>query len=419
MLSEEMLSEETLSEETGHNTRYRGSNAVMAKAEPAPRNRQVQGRPVTRPGCYLDYNAGAPVKPAVAAAMAEALERDGNPSSVHRFGRLARRAVEDARARVAALVGATPAEVVFTGSGTEANNLALKGSGRRRLIISAIEHDSVLRAAPGAGVAPANGDGLVDLAALETALAADHEPALVSVMLANNETGVVQPAAEAAALARAHGALFHSDAVQAPGKVAVDFAALGADLLSLSAHKLGGPQGVGALVVRDGVELAPLIDGGRQEMGRRAGTENVAAIVGFGVAAELAEADAREADRLARMRDEIERRLRAIAPDLVVFGEAARRLPNTSCVTMPGVGSETQVMALDLAGVAVSAGSACSSGKVSVSHVRRAMGGAEDHAACAIRVSLGWATTASDADRLVEAWGALYAQTRANATAAA
>ena len=374
---------------------------------------------MTRPVCYLDYNAGAPKKPAVADAMAEALGRAGNPSSVHRFGRLARRAVEDARARVAAAVGATPAEVVFTGSGTEANNLALKGCRRSRLIISAIEHDSVLRAAPGAMHVAADRDGVVDLAALEEVLAAGDEPAMVSVMLANNETGVVQPAAAAAAVARARGALFHCDAVQAVGKVAVDFAAIGADLLSLSAHKLGGPQGVGALIVRDGLALAPLLHGGRQEMGRRGGTENVAAIVGFGVAAELAADDLAEADRLAALRDDIERRLRAIAPDLTVFGASVARLPNTTCVTMPGVASETQVMALDLAGVAVSAGSACSSGKVSASHVLRAMGAPEDGIASAIRISLGWGTNSADADRLVEAWGALYARTRASATAAA
>ncbi|MFQ5958305.1 MAG: cysteine desulfurase family protein [Alphaproteobacteria bacterium] len=370
---------------------------------------------MTRRGCYLDYNAGAPLKPAVVAAMAEARERPGNPSSVHRFGRLARRAVEDARALVAALVGAAPAEVVFTGSGTEANNLALTGCRRRRLIVSAIEHDSVLRAAPGATRAPVDGDGVVDLAALAATLASEDTPALVSVMLANNETGVVQPAAEVAALARAHGALFHCDAVQAAGKIRVDVAALGADLVSLSAHKLGGPQGVGALVVRDGVDLESLLHGGRQEMGRRAGTENVAGIVGFGVACALAADDLAAAGRLAGLRDEVERRLTAVAPEAGVFGASAERLPNTSCLAMPGVASETQVMALDLAGVAVSAGAACSSGKVSVSHVLRAMGVEEDEAGSAIRVSLGWASTAEDVERLVEAWCALYARTRAKA----
>ena len=367
---------------------------------------------MTPPAYYLDYNAGAPVKSAVAAAMADALERVGNPSSVHRFGRFARRAVSDARERVAALVGAAPAAVVFTAGGTEANNLALKGCGRA--VVSAIEHDSVLRAAPGATIAPVETRGVVDLAALEALLAVADGPALVSVMLANNETGAVQPAAEVSALAHAHGALYHCDAVQAAGKIPIDVASLGADLLSLSAHKMGGPQGVGALIVRDGVELEPLLLGGRQEMGRRAGTENVAGVVGFGVAAELAADDLGGAARLAGLRDDIERRLRAIAPGLTVFAASAERLPNTTCLGMPGVPSETQVMALDLAGVAVSAGAACSSGKVGASHVLRAMGVAGDEA---IRVSLGWGTKSADADRLVEAWAALHARTRAKAAA--
>ncbi len=383
-------------------------------------NRRCASPPAPSTPCYLDYNAGAPVRPAAAAAVAATLGSTGNPSSVHGFGRLARRALEDARERIATLVGAARARVVFTSGGTEANNLALKGCGRRRLMVSAVEHDSVLNAAPEATVVPVDGDGIMDLAALESALAASDEPALVSLMLANNETGVIEPAAAAAVVAHAHGALFHSDAIQAAGKIPVDFEAIGADLMSLSAHKLGGPQGVGALIVRDGADIAPLLHGGRQEMGRRAGTENVAGIVGFAAALAAGEADqADEASRLAALRDHIERRLRAIEPEVTVFGASVARLPNTSCLTMPGVASETQVMALDLAGVAVSAGAACSSGKVSVSHVLRAMGVAEDAAACAIRISLGWATTASDADRLVEAWGALHARTRANATAAA
>ena len=372
---------------------------------------------MTLPAVYLDYNAEAPLKPAVVEAMAAAAGRVGNPSSVHRFGRLARRAVEDARARVAALAGSAPAEVVFTASGTEANNLALDGCGRARRVVSAVEHDSVLRAAPEARLAPVDGDGIVDLAVLDEILSQPGAPAVVSVMLANNETGVVQPAARAAEIAHAHGALFHCDAVQAAGRRAIDFAALGADLMSLSAHKMGGPQGIGALIVRGGVAIAPLIRGGAQETGRRAGSENVAGIVGFGVAAELAAGDVAGAARIAALRDDAERRLRAIAPDLVVFGGAAERLCNTSCLTMPGVPSESQVMALDLAGVAVSAGSACSSGKVGESHVLRAMGGDPEAAQCAIRVSLGWASTAADIDHLAEAWAALYA--RAGGVAAA
>jgi cysteine desulfurase len=292
--------------------------------------------------CYLDYNASVPVKPAVAPAVAGAHDLAGNASSVHRFGRLARRAIDDARERVATLVGAPPDQVVFTSGGTEANNLALVGSGRARLIVSAIEHDSVLRAAPDAALVPVDTDGVVDLAALEAALAADDRPALVSVMAANNETGVIQPVAEAAALAHAHGALLHCDAVQAPGRIGVDFTALGADMMTLSAHKLGGPQGVGALIVGDGVALGPSLHGGRQEMGRRAGTENAAGIVGFGVAVELAGDDLADVGRIAALRDDVERCIRAIAPEAVVFGDAVPRLCNTTCIALPGTAGETE-----------------------------------------------------------------------------
>jgi cysteine desulfurase len=371
---------------------------------------------VTGATAYLDYNATAPVKPAVAEAVARALELGGNPSSVHRVGRLARRAVEEARAKVAALAGAEPAEVIFTSGGTEANNLALKGSGRRRLLISAVEHDSVLAAASASGaevtLVAVDSDGVVDLAALEEALAAGEGPApgpaLVSVMLANNETGVVQPLAEVARRAHQVGAIVHCDAVQAPGRLPFDRAALGVDLLTLSAHKLGGPQGVGALIAGAGAGLTARQHGGGQELGRRAGTENLPGIVGFGVAAELAADDLGARARLAGLRDDLEARLAALAPGLIVFGQGAERLANTSCFALPGLGSETQVMALDLAGVAVSAGAACSSGKVQPSHVLRAMGASEEAAASAIRVSLGWATEPAHIDRLVEAWSELY-----------
>ena len=369
--------------------------------------------------CYLDYNAEAPLKPAVATALAAALEHAGNPSSVHRFGRLARRTVEDARARVAALAGADAAGVVFTSGGTEANDLALAGAGRGRLLVSAIEHDSVLAAAPDVRRIPVDGDGVADLGALEAMLADHGEPALVSLMLANNETGVVQPVAEAATLAHAHGALLHCDAVQAAGRIAIDMHDLGADLLTLSAHKMGGPQGAGALIVGGGVELSPRLRGGRQESGRRAGSENVAAIAGFGVAAELAADDLADAGRLMALRDAMEARLRAAAPGAGVIGAGVARLGNTSCIAMPGVPSETQVIALDLADVAVSAGAACSSGKVGPSHVLAAMGLDEAVASSAIRISLGWASTEADVDHLVGAWTALYARAGARASSAA
>jgi len=359
---------------------------------------------------YLDYNATAPLKPAVIEAVAAALAATGNPSSVHRFGRLARRTVETAREQVAALVNMAPASVVFTGSGTEANNLALcqaRAAGRP-ILVSAIEHDSVLRAAPGATQIPVTADGVVDLDTLDRLLAG-REGALVAVMLANNETGVIQPVADVARVAHAHGASVHCDAVQAAGKIAVDMAAFGADTLALSAHKLGGPQGVGALIVSERATVKPQIGGGGQERGRRAGTENVAGIAGFGVAASLAIADLWKMGELARLRDAAETRLKAVAPEAMVFGASAARLPNTICIAMPGVAAETQVMALDLAGVAVSAGSACSSGKVKPSHVLAAMG-AGALAGSAIRVSGGWRSTAEEFDRFVEAWTSLWAR---------
>lgn len=359
---------------------------------------------------YLDYNATAPLRPEAARAMSETYGLTGNASSVHGFGRAARRRIEAAREQVAASIGAEPDRIVFTGGGTEANNLALSGSGRARLLVSAGEHDSVLQAAPGGTVVPLRPDGRVDLAALEESLAAEPRPALVSVMLANNETGVIQPLAEVVTLAHAHGALVHSDAVQAAGKIAVDVAGLGVDLLSLSAHKLGGPTGVGALMVRDGLDLQALLKGGGQERRRRAGTENIPGIVGFAAATAAAESAVGERERLGGLRDRMERRLAGIAPEVVFFGAESPRLPNTSCFAVPGLSAETQVMALDLAGVAVSAGSACSSGKLRPSHVLRAMAAGDETAGCAIRVSLGWRSEAADIERFLEAWSALYSR---------
>ena len=357
---------------------------------------------------YLDHNATTPLRPEAAAAAADALDATGNASSVHRFGRQARRRVEDAREAVAALVGARAEQVVFTSGGTESNNLALAGTAHARVLVSAGEHDSVLNAAQGAGRVPLTRDGLVDLGALDALLAEGSPPALVSVMLANNETGVIQPVAAVAEIAHGHGAAVHCDAVQGAGKINVDMAALGVDLLSLSAHKLGGPQGTGALVMAEGLELAPLLRGGGQERRYRAGTENVSGIAGFGAAAEQARAGLEHMAALRRPRDELERRLRAIAPEVQVFGAAAPRLPNTSCFAVAGLRAETQVMALDLAGVAIGAGAACSSGKITPSQVLVAMGASEAEAGSAIRVSLGWDSCADDIERFLGAWGTLY-----------
>ncbi len=363
------------------------------------------------PTTYLDYNASAPVRPRAAAAVSGALALTGNASSVHGFGRRARACLEDARAAVAALVRAPAAAVVFTSGGTEANNLALSGLGRcRRVLVSAGEHPSVLDAVAGSLRVPLTADGVIDLARLEAMLEDDPHPALVAVMLANNETGVVQPIRAVVALARRFGALVHCDAVQAAGKIPIDRAALGVDSLSLSAHKIGGPQGVGALVADESLGLAPVMLGGGQERRRRAGTENLPGIAGFAAAAEIAVADLDSATRVAALRDDLERRLGDLAPAAVVFGARAPRLPNTSCIALAGWPAETQVMGLDLAGVAVSAGSACSSGKVAPSHVLRAMGADDALAGSAIRVSLGWASTAGDVDRFVQAWGGLCAR---------
>ncbi len=358
---------------------------------------------------YLDHNATTPLRPEAAAAVAEALAMTGNPSSVHRFGRHARRKIEAAREAVAALAGARPEDVIFTSGGTEANNLALAGFGRKRILVSAGEHVSVLDAVPGGVRIPLTGEGLVEPAALDARLGESDAPALVSIMLANNETGAIQPVAELARVARARGALVHCDAVQAGGKLPLDLAALGVDMISLSAHKLGGPPGVGALVLAAEQELAPSQRGGGQERGRRAGTENLPGIAGFGAAARAALAGLDQAATLAGLRDELERCLRNLAPEIRIFAAAAPRLTNTCCFAVPGLAAETQVVALDLAGVAVSAGSACSSGKVAPSHVLAAMG-AGAAAATAVRVSLGWTSEAADIERFLEAWGALYSR---------
>jgi cysteine desulfurase len=366
---------------------------------------------------YLDHNATSPLRPEVAAAVARALLLPGNASSVHAEGRAARAQIEAARDKVAALAGAEVKNVVFTSGGTEANNTVLSpglkrsgGAGADLLLVGAAEHVSVLqghRFEPRAvEQIPVDGDGRADLGWLEARLAASSLPALVSVQVANNETGVLQPVAEAARLVHARGGLIHADAVQAAGKVPVKLADLGVDVLTLSAHKLGGPQGIGAIVLAsDRIDIGSrLLRGGGQEKGARAGTENVAAIVGFGAAAEQAARDlAPSRDRLAALRDEAQAALRRVAPDAVVFGSAVDRLPNTLAFAVPGLKAETALIAFDLEGVAVSSGSACSSGKVKLSHVLQAMGVEKALAQGALRVSLGWNTTREDVLRFAEA----------------
>jgi cysteine desulfurase len=357
-------------------------------------------------GVYLDHNATSRVRPEAIAAVTRALETVGNPSSVHAAGRAARALMEQARADVAALIAAPPQTVIFTGGGTEANALAIQSAvatGSRRLIVSAIEHDSVLETARASDAAvehlPVNGQGVADLAWLRDRLAGwdpDDGRPFVALMLANNETGVVQPVAEAAELVRAANGWLHVDAIQAVGKMPVDSRAIGADTLAISAHKLGGPMGVGALTFGPRATMVRVQHGGGQERGRRAGTENIPGINGFGAAAKVA---AGVGDAI--WRDAAAVRLKAAGA--VVLGEGEPRLPNTLCVAARGWDAERQVMALDLAGVMVSAGSACSSGKVKASHVLTAMGHA-DLAASAIRVSGGWDTTEQDWNRFADAW---------------
>jgi cysteine desulfurase len=363
---------------------------------------------MTRRETYLDWNATAPLRPEAGAAVAAALARCGNPSSVHRWGRAARQGVERAREAVAALIGAAPDGVVFVSGGTEANHLALLGTGRERVLVSAVEHSSVLEAVPGAEPIAVDAEGIVDLARLEQLLAADPRPAIVSVMLANNETGIIQPVAEISAIAHAYGALFHCDAVQGAGKLPLATARIGADLVSLSAHKLGGPPGIGALVVTGNAEPTPMIRGGSQERGRRAGSENLPGIAGFAAAAEAAVAGIADYQRVRQLRDGLEAAAIAAAPEAVVIGAGVKRLPNTTALALPGVPAATQVIALDLDGVMVSAGAACSSGKVGPSHVLAAMGIAPEIATGTIRISLGWTTTKADIAHFLDAWAGLH-----------
>ncbi len=348
---------------------------------------------------YLDANASEPLRPEAREAVLRALACTGNPSSIHAAGRAARRILEDSRESLAARFGAAPDNVVFTSGGTEASALAIHALGRgRRLVIGATEHDAVRAAAPDAAILPVDRDGVADLVAL-TDLLADHSPSLVCLMLANNETGTVQPVAEAAAICHRFGALLHVDAVQAAGRMALDLATLGADSAALSSHKLGGPTGAGALLLSAdaAARMTPLIAGGGQERGRRGGTPALAAIAGFAAAAQARAGP----DRLAGLRDAAE--AAATAAGALAIGAGAMRLCNTSCLALPGVAAQTQVIALDLAGVAVSAGAACSSGKVARSHVLDAMG-LEALAGEAIRVSLPWSATQAD----VAAFAAAY-----------
>ncbi len=364
---------------------------------------------------YLDWNATTPLRPEARSAMAGAFDVMGNPSSVHSEGRAARKLVEDARSAVATALGADQRNVVFTSGGTEANALALTPGLRRgraepaqRLIVSAIEHPSVLAggrfATDAIKVAPVLPSGVIDLDAL-AALLADQPPALVSVMLANNETGAIQPVPEVAELVHAAGGILHVDAVQAFSRIRINIKTLGADILTVSAHKIGGPKGVGAVVFADGIEsLHALIRGGGQEQSRRAGTENVAGIAGFGAAVRAA-MESLDADvtRMKALQARLEKGLSS-HPGTMIFSDSVQRLPNTTLMSAPGLKAETAVIGFDLEGIAVSSGSACSSGKVQPSHVLQAMNVDPFLLRGAIRLSLGWDTTEAGIDRCLEAW---------------
>ncbi len=356
---------------------------------------------------YLDANATEPLRPEARAAMIKALDIGGNPSSVHATGRAARRVMEDAREALAARFGGEAGDLVFTAGGTEADALAIHGLGRgRRLVIGATEHDAVRAAAPEAAIIPVHANGLIDLGVLDTVLAATG-PALVCLMLANNETGTIQPIAEAATLCRAHGALLHVDAVQAAGRMPVSLKGLGAHSLAISSHKLGGPIGAGALLLAPEVTaISPLIRGGGQERGRRGGTPPVATIAGFAAAALAPEG----ATDLGALRDRAE--AAALASGATIIGCDAPRLTNTTCLALPGARAETQVIAMDLAGVMVSAGAACSSGKVAESHVLAAMG-LGSLAGQAIRVSLPWNAARASIDAFAEAYARMADRMRA------
>ena len=364
---------------------------------------------------YLDHNATVPIRLEVLDTMSEVLQIGGNASSVHAEGRKARQFLEVARENIARLVDGVYGGVIFTGGGTEACNLALQtrktpNGDITRIIVSSIEHAAVLaplsELAENEGISvsylPVSEQGVVDLDALSLALK-DPSPALVVVMAANNETGVLQPIAEIGNMVRSHGSLFFCDAIQAAGKIPLSMKNMNIDILSLSAHKIGGAAGAGALVVRDGIVLNPLIKGGGQELRRRAGTENLAGCVGFGLAARLAMQGLSSYANLSSLRDDLERQLAVVFPEISVFAESVERLPNTSCFALPDMRAETMIMSLDLAGIAVSSGAACSSGKVTRSHVLEAMGVQHNLLGSTIRISFGQTNTASDINHLISA----------------
>jgi len=358
-----------------------------------------------KPHIYLDFNASTPLRPNVMKAMSEAMQHFGNPSSIHKFGRTARTCIEDARDTFAAHFLVEPSQVIFTSGGTEANNLVIKAFDT--VLMSAIEHESIDRAATDAIKVPVLSSGIIDLHALDKLLSENKDQRiLVSIMLANNETGIIQPVAEAAEIAHKHGAKLHCDAVTAFTKIPFTYKSLGADYISISAHKIGGPKGCGVLIGPLNEKLPSLIHGGGQEKGHRAGTENTIGIVGFAQALRDSKNDNWTA--VEGCRNLLESLISARHPNVPIYGISSVRLPNTSYIGMPGVATNKQLMAFDLEGFAISSGSACSSGKVSPSHVLRAMGHGDEASTEAARISLGWSTTTTEVEGFAHTWLALY-----------
>lgn len=352
---------------------------------------------------YLDYNATTPLRPEVLALVTEIMGGVGNASSVHGFGRTARKYIEDAREQVATLCGTKPDQVIFTSGATEAINTVLHEFKHKPALISAIEHPAVMEAAAHATCMPILPNGVVDIDAYKDLLTT-VKPAIVSVMLVNSETGVIQPVAEMAKLARDHGVLFHTDAVQGAGRLDITLDKLGVDFITLSAHKFAGPQGVGAIIKREGLDLTKFMRGGGQEKNCRAGTHNTAGIAGMGLAAELALQHMNDYTAITKLRDKIETTIRQATNKTTIYGADAPRVGNTCNVGLDGMPAQTQMMALDLDGISVSSGSACSSGSFKASHVLKAMGVDDDAAKSALRISLGWATTEAEIDAFLESY---------------
>lgn len=361
---------------------------------------------------YLDHNATTPMRPEVRDLVITIMQGVGNASSVHGFGRAARKYVENARAQVADLCNVQSDQITFTSGATESINSVLHTYKERRVLISAIEHPAVLQSAPHAEHIPVTQDGVIDMDAYEALLNDGEAPALVCLMLVNSETGVIQPVAEAAKMAHDKGALMFIDAVQGAGRLDLNMRKLGADYMALSAHKMAGPQGVGALITKAGIETPKFMLGGGQEKNCRAGTHNTAGIAGMGLAAQLAKKNLPHYDELTKLRDDMEARLRSMSNNLTIYGENAPRVGNTCNIGLSGIPAQTQLIALDLDGVAVSSGSACSSGAFKPSHVLTAMGANETRAKSALRISLGWNTTAADIDAFVSSYEKIIKHTQ-------